>query len=513
MLSRIEYPIDLNDIVVVGLLSDRARTFTIRPQLHGEYTLFIWPRFFAESRWTVRHDLSFPTPGSPPARVVFDLDEQHLLRQLPDWEWALVRRSTAEGPIAVSEALFSPRAVARGEVHFQPEIDLHEVRTMVWSCHQPFITENGRALLDPHTKTIMPWYRTLLDEFQPHVIWGLGDTAYADGTEATNFADQVYNHEGWQLDVGKREWLRDAYRRMYRYHWSFEEMQEAMRRYPHILMWDDHEIHDGWGSEEEDWKDDNVAMFRIAREAAEEYVLNAGPRMRDSGDAHQAYIVGPQASFIFDTRSSRNYADPDGKRILSDSQLADFRLFNEIVAANRSVRFYFLGNTVPFVYIEDLIEAIGSRAPKVLTDPIAGVRDDLRDSWASPGNREALRQLLNAIRELLWRRPDLHIVNVSGDIHVSNAFEIWPPGFIRPIYQVTSSAITNRSHLPDLASEIMTLDEIVVLEELGLVRRLWAELADPNVLCITTKPDRATLTLRVLPVDGSKATDQQLVLS
>jgi len=106
----------------------------------------------------------------------------------------------------------------------------------------------------------------------------------------------------------------------------------------------------------------------------------------------------------------------------------------------------------------------------------------------------------------------LHVVNVSGDIHVSNAFQMWPIGFPRPIYQVTTSAITNRGHLSPLLSEIMTLSTIDFLPKVGLVRKLWSEINDPNVLCITVTSQAARFHLKVLPVDGSTAVDQELVL-
>ena len=89
---------------------------------------------------------------------------------------------------------------------------------------------------------------------------------------------------------------------------------------------------------------------------------------------------------------------------------------------------------------------------------------------------------------------------------------MWPPGFPRPIYQVTTSAITNRSHLPTILSEIMALETIECLPKPGLVRKLWAEIDDPNIPCITATTYRAVFRLRVRPADGSTATDQELVL-
>jgi hypothetical protein len=510
MLIAVEYPVELSDIVVVGWLGGRSRSLTIRPKHAGDYTLLVAPRYFPDSRWIVRHDLSFRSSGGPPVRLVFDLD-RHRLRSWREWEWCLVRRSAIGKWVSAADALFSATAVARGRFEFEDVLGSPEVRTLVWSCHQPFETHQGRARTHGELDAILPWYQRELDSFAPHVVWGLGDTGYSDGTAATNFADQAYATAGWHLSPASRETLRALYRSMYRHHWSFQELQHAMRTYPHVFMWDDHEIRDGWGSEEKDLDDSSQTMFRIARDVAEEYLFNVGPRWRPDGDAHSAYLHGAQANFVFDTRSSRNYADPGG-RIISDQQLADFLRFVEQVIQRPQIRFCFLGTTVPFVYLKEWVEGLLSRAPKVLTDLIAGVRDDIRDSWRSPGNREAFRQVLTGMRRMAVRRPDLRIVNISGDIHVANAFEIWPPGFPRPFYQVTTSAITNRQHLSSLASELLVVPEVNMLPDLGLVRRIWTEVTDPNFLRIATTQDRAHLVLSVLPGTEGTPRDRELMI-
>jgi len=511
MLTHIEYPTQLQDIVIVGYKGPRVRSFTLRPRLHGDYQFYIWPARFPDSPWVVHHDLSFATQSTPPVQLLFDLD-QHRPADALEWEWALVRPSHARERLSVSDMMFGDRRIASGTVAFADRLAPDEVRTVIWSCNQPFDTEGEQAVLHPYMGQILPWYKQLVEQFNPHTIWGAGDTAYSDGTKATNFADQVYDQEGWHLSEANRQWLKQAYRRMYWYHWSFPELQDVMRSYPHLLTWDDHEIHDGWGSEETDFEEANVAMFRVARSVAEEYVLNVGPRLRQSGDAHQAYVLGPQASFIFDSRSSRNYAKPDGQ-VISPAQLEDFRRFCSRVAETPTVEFLIVGSTVPLIYLKSFLVMLGSRAPKVLTDLAAGVRDDMRDSWDSPGNQESLTQLLDALKDIQWRRPDIQIVVVAGDIHVANAFEIWPPGFPRPFYHVTSSAITNRDHAPDLLSVLAQLDRVETHPELGLIRRLWDEITDPNVLCIRTTAGKAEITLKVLPLDESKATDQTLELS
>lgn len=508
---RVDYPNPTQHIVLLGWRGPRVRSFTVRPAGAGAFHLVVWPQHAPLLRWSRTFDLRFAGTNDDPVQILFD----PVALRLPDideWAWALYPAGRGATRVPLSDLVFSGRGIASGQFVLQAGLRAGQVRTLVWSCNQPFDTDAaGRAAVGFHVPEIMEWYRGVVDDFQPDIVWGLGDTAYSDGTAATNFADEISGRPGWERDPTIRRRVADAYRTMYRQHWSFQEMQHVMRRFPHVLAWDDHEIRDGYGSEENDFTDSNVALFDIAREVADRYILNCGPRVRQQGDAHQAYVVGPMAGFVFDTRSSRNYADAGG-RIISPTQLADFTRFCQRLHNDYSVRVLLLGTTVPFIYLKDSVVILGSRAPKVLTDLAAGVRDDLRDSWRSPGNRGALRQILAVLRRLLVQRPDLHVVNVSGDVHVANGFEIWPPGFVRPIYQLTSSALTNREHLPPAASELLTLDAVQFVPDLGMVRRIWPEITDPNVLRVTVDSRGAEFRLEALPLNGNTTTEQSLSL-
>ena len=76
---------------------------------------------------------------------------------------------------------------------------------------------------------------------------------------------------------------------------------------------------------------------------------------------------------------------------------------------------------------------------------MAEIRDDIRVSWHPKGNRAQLKDLIAVLRKLHRRRPDIDIVNLSGDIRVANAFSFQPLGFTKALYQFfMSSALTNR---------------------------------------------------------------------
>ena len=511
-MKPIAYPNPLLDIARLGKPAAWRREFMLRPLRAGRYSLLAWPTHALELRMVQRFDLVFRDGGGAPQQVV--LDVPRLLRPFRDWSWRLVRWPTRlrvelqrDRP-EVSTLLFNERAVIDGRFSLDDDAGAAPHRIVLWSCHQPYASdEAGRATLNQDMPGLLEWVEQRVEGFAPHVVWALGDTAYADGTQTTNFVDQAYGQVDLKGQPELRDELRSAYRRMYRAHWSFAPLQRLMCSIPHLCVWDDHEIRDGWGSEDEDFAGGNPLIFEVARQVADEYILASGPRVRpirlgEHPDAHQAYLAGEVAAFIFDGRSSRRYADPGG-RVISDQQMADFDAFCQRIARERRVKFLVMGSAVPFINLKDFVEELGSQAPKALTDLMAGIRDDIRDSWHSKGNREGLKQLIGILRKLHWRRPDLDIVNVSGDIHVANAFSFQPIGFTKALYQFTSSGLTNREHPPEAVAALIDLGSATFSEVLGLVTRIWDSLGDPNLMTIEARGQALRVTLRVFDLDLS----------
>lgn len=517
-MSPIDYPNPLRDIALLGKPGAWRRRVLLRPLRAGRYSLLSWPQDRLELSTLQRHDLVFRDGAGAPQAV--ELQVPRSLRPFRRWQWRLVRWPREFAPLRLVRAppasalLFEQPAVMEGSFSTADDHGDEPHRLAVWSCHQPYATgEGGRAEMHGDLPGLLEWTRARIDEFAPHLVWGLGDTAYADGTQATNFVDQAYGEVDLKGRPGLRAELRSAYRRMMRAHWSFEPLQQVMRRVPHLCVWDDHEIRDGWGSEAQDFAGGNPLIYEVAREVADEYVLSNGPRVRptragqppaERPDAHQAYLAGEVAAFVFDGRSSRRYADPDG-RILSEQQFADFEAFCEQVAAAKEVRFLVMGCAVPFINLKDFVEELGAKAPKALTDLMAGIRDDIRDSWHAPGNREGLKRLIGILRRLHRRRPQLDIVNVSGDIHVANAFSFQPPGFFKAMYQFTSSALTNREHPPEAVAALVDLGAATFTEVLGLVTRLWDSLGDPNLMTLEVRGELLRVTLRVFDLSRPAA--------
>ncbi len=513
MNREIEYPVKPQSIGLVGKPEDGARSIMLLPRMHGEYSLLVYPKSFLYREYVQRFDFHNPPGNTKPFRFRVEIEKR--FRDITNWEWRLVKHPVVKGlnnfwRPEVSDLLFLSFPEITGTFKVPEGKPFRKHKIVVWSCNQPFITDNAQLRVNELTNQIFKWYREQVEQFSPDAIWGLGDTAYSDGTEASNFIDSFYDHPAWLEMPQGRETLLRLYREMYINHWSFEDLQEVMRHYPHYCVWDDHEIRDGWGSEEQDFQNGNQRIYPIARKAANEFILENGPRLRPpehfpNSDAHQAYVEGSVASFIFDGRSSRRYHGQKG-HVISEEQFQDFEKFCERIATGEpEVRYLLMGCGVPFINLKDYVELL-AEAPKQLTDLLAGIRDDLRDSWTSPGNKEALKRLLNILKQLEEKRPEIFIVNVSGDIHIASAFAFQPVGFSKALYQVTSSALTNREHPPKLIAPLIYQDDIVYSDSLGLINRLWKEVTDPNILLIEPKNGSLNFQLKVFDLDHDPET-------
>lgn len=597
-LKAIKYPNPLNDIAVVGKKQDWQRSFLLRPKYGGKFLFLLYPKEHPGEKTILRQAVRLNAFNSAPE--VVDMTIPPDLRNFQRWEWRLIKLSALEDEEsferfdaleqsdglmpsleslnianhAAREGFFSTliydvRSVLYGEIDFEEEHHLANSKMVLWSCHQPYETKEGRAAVKASSLKILSWYQETLMAFSPHMVCMLGDSAYSDGTSSLDFVNQVYNRSGWHSNPSMKQDLLALYRLNYRFHWGFDAMQSVMRCFPHLGMWDDHEIRDGYGSEESDFKETNRMIKQIASQAAQEYLFAYSPRVRDESesnvevDNHQIYRNRSIATFVFDGRNSRRYgSDPvvpsevkflastlasalvdnyvktqtgsylAGKaagqlvskitgeilglfqqqngRVISDQQLKDFEHFCSALKSQPEVKYLLMGNSVPFIYLLDFVEDFLAESAIAATETAHQLRDDIRDSWHSPGNRAQLTRLIDILRDLHQARNDIEIINLSGDIHISNAFKFQPEGFNKPLYQVTTSAVTNDPPTPDGLFNLLSADGVLHAgtdsKEFGKVQRLWHEGKHQNFLTIEATVGTLILHLHVYDADDKHLT-------
>jgi len=344
-----------------------------------------------------------------------------------------------------------------------------------FSCHNPYV-EEGLIFQSKEIKVVqMEAWHVLLQTLRRHsrkqdkpleFILAGGDQVYADGRPGIDIWRFLYGRMRKQGSGANAKLLPELpamlswYRDIYRGYWGFQVVREVFSHFPTYMIWDDHEIGDGWGSFDApdgkyphpiyaaakekglSRKDADVLlqrMFAAAREAYIEYEHSHNPQLGD-GKLHYHFRHHGCAFFVLDGRGHRDFTRKQF-RIHGESQLQEFARFAD-AAAEQGDRFLFVLSAVPLLHTTDHI--VGITEKNVLGSVMrkGKVADDLRDAWEHEAHDEERRWF----KEVLWRvaAKGVRVCILSGDVHASAAFRLEKRvnGKLHRIYQLTSSAIT-----------------------------------------------------------------------
>jgi hypothetical protein len=225
----------------------------------------------------------------------------------------------------------------------------------------------------------------------------------------------------------------DAYCRV----WSQPELSPLLARIPSLMLWDDHDIIDGWGSYPLNWHDAPVlqCIWRVARENFSVFQLGARPEElpdffsdRRGGHFGWALRIGAIGILAPDLRSERTR-----RNVLGEAGWRDFTAALERMAGCRQVLLLF---TVPLV---------NARFPRLerLFGSMPGHQsweDDLVDQWPSLAHQEEWGRLLRYLSDFS-ARTGARLTSLSGEVHLGALGEITGPH--GRIYQLTSSGIVH----------------------------------------------------------------------
>lgn len=247
--------------------------------------------------------------------------------------------------------------------------------------------------------------------------------------------------------------LAAEYRHLYVHAWEQPAIARVLGSVPSVMMWDDHDIYDGYGSNEDDLEPSAQAFFRAAAAAFAEFQAPLNPPLADSllrcsdgrvvprGDSFvTAFATHGVGVLLLDGRSRRNYR---AGVICGENQWAVVENVFKSWEADKHLKRVFVVVGVPVVHAEvaaalSLIELSGL---------LHEAADDLRDSWVARNNREECRRLLMRLFTFKEARPEVEVTLLGGDAHVSTLARIHSslhqaPGQKAPeVYQVTSSGI------------------------------------------------------------------------
>jgi phosphodiesterase/alkaline phosphatase D-like protein len=279
----------------------------------------------------------------------------------------------------------------------------------------------------------------------PAFALGMGDQVYVDDG-VIPFPPARAMLYGWRSQYPRypKTRARDFFDILYDAYFRLEPFERSLRALPHAMMWDDHDIRDGWGSQLDEgdiWRDHlNAAReaflsYQVLRNpapvaypdfntavgatwekrVAELLDIDASPTQRP--ELHFQFQWGAATHFlVLDLRSQRQ-ADPKAPRVITERQLAalDGWLSSRVEGQLRP-RLYVLVTPIPLTHAADSSHGPASRA--------WFRADDRRDSWWSQEARGQRDEILKRLRAHFLRNPADRLLVLSGDVHFAEVLTL-----------------------------------------------------------------------------------------
>ena len=243
----------------------------------------------------------------------------------------------------------------------------------------------------------------------------------------------------------------DDYFERYWWLWSQPQLAPVLATIPSLMMWDDHDIFDGWGSWSQEWQQCPVfqGIWTAARENFALFQLGARPddlpdgfSDRRGGQFGWSYRIGDVGIVAPDLRSERSR-----DRVMGD---AGWRSFTAALEGMKDCRHVLLLSSMPLVTCDlRALERFFNLLPGHQT-----WEDDLVDQWPSRAHGAEWTRLLRALTAFSAANGAC-VTSLSGEVHLGALGLIESRG--TRIYQLTSSGIV---HPPPSAKAVRVLEWI-----------------------------------------------------
>nr|VFK31756.1 MAG: alkaline phosphatase D [Candidatus Kentron sp. MB]VFK34919.1 MAG: alkaline phosphatase D [Candidatus Kentron sp. MB]VFK77038.1 MAG: alkaline phosphatase D [Candidatus Kentron sp. MB] len=344
-----------------------------------------------------------------------------------------------------------------------------------FSCHDPF------SWGFPNDGAWPKLYRTVLREGLDLAL-ACGDQVYLDTNDKrmtdlwkwlTRYKNELRykREEEERTDDEIKDYLIGLIRQYYRIYWNFESFGEVVGRIPTYMIWDDHEIMDGWGSRTREerrkllnrlWQFDDEAFnekiielaWRAAARVYYEYQHSHNP---DTGiNDRNIGALDPCAAtwdyaferagyhfYVLDVRAHHD-CERSSHRLLGEEQHQ--RLGNWLASLS-GAKAAFIISPVPVVHWSGLVD--------IADFSLTGMKDDLMDEWSHKTNHEERKLFLDAVMQSS-NDHNLPIAIISGDVHCASAYRLtnaeeFPNA---KVSQVTSSPISRKPN-PAVAGSLV----------------------------------------------------------
>ncbi|MEI7698509.1 MAG: hypothetical protein WCK86_01830 [Planctomycetia bacterium] len=336
--------------------------------------------------------------------------------------------------------------------------------------------ERWQHLLARHRQLLSQEPGTDAEEPPYHLLLMGGDQVYADSIwvdrrEASAIVD--WNDAGQKKTTKFGSLMQNQverfYLNLYLRRWTEAGPDQVYASIPSLMMWDDHDIFDGWGSFPPEKHNCPVyqGIFRIAAQYFRLFQhhsadLSAVPGLlKIPGPGEQYHSVGfdlgPIAILAPDLRGSRTES-----QILGRDQLSAVLDWVD-QTAKRAIppKHLLIMLSLPLMYPGFSWLESGLR----LLPGAQDLEDDVRDHWTSAPHREERLRLIHRLLNFS-ARSGCQVTILSGDVHVGATSTIRRSGLSgqpeAALTQLISSAIVNA---PPPASALFFLNNVVNRQE------------------------------------------------
>ena len=351
---------------------------------------------------------------------------------------------------------------------------------------------NGIFRVTDENRRYVLW-RTLKEEVVVHKVDLLihaGDQIYADSV----YMQQIGKAANTSLN--QIEILAAEYRKIYFDTWTAPEIQAVLESCPSFMMWDDHDIYDGYGSHGDDSSPLAQTLFAAAKIAFQDFQTQQNPAPLSENSFAFTTRLDDVAILVLDARSNRMWKQC---RILGDAEIHDLEASLETMLNNPPPRFLLIVTAIPFVHVPvlsylKLFEKIQWKG---------ALLEDLRDSWTAQNNQEEARRILSAFFRFKTASPATEVILLGGDVHVATLGSLesrlpehsLPDGTASRIHQIVSSGIGSPPPfgIVRMLLEWAAEEKVTLLDEAfsGELRRL----SSPNQHYLLSKRNFAVLQL------------------
>ncbi len=181
-------------------------------------------------------------------------------------------------------------------------------RFLFASCHHPRHVEWDGLSGNAFIRDIL---RRLAQEpgRRPDGLFFIGDQIYADDWWEEHLFLPWRDPE--QRFLGRLATYADCYD----FFWRPWPWADLLRQAPSYMMWDDHDIRDGWGNNVHDFRGDDFSApakekFAAAAQAFRLYQACGNPPASSKDDFQFSFDWGPISFFVFDPRTYRQFRKP-----------------------------------------------------------------------------------------------------------------------------------------------------------------------------------------------------------